>query len=856
MVKKTGADLANLRWKRKQSAKRVFQGKREDGSFMTKQESVRKKMEEEYRNTYPEGNPFDAGEGQEIEAVEDPKITDEDLRGAARVLRYNFKFTKKKIARTLKMNKNTVRTWVSRENPRRKARIAVRKITPEIELFIQGFAQCKWTVTDKRTLDNLRHAVFERFNVKVSRSTMHKTTKKLFGYALAGKKTFQLTMNHKKKRVIFCDRIIKDKVKGENILFTDEKIFTLRKYASSSTNKMWVPKAMKKEYLYGQDAHNVFTNLKREYPKYDAQVMVAGGISSFGVTKLVFCIGNVDTFAYSNILDVFNEHIDKVKKDHGVQLCFQQDSAPPHVSRESLSKIKKLFGDNVISDWPANSPDLSPIELLWKELEKQLRMKEYETIEELKNALQLIWNSIPLSLCQRLMQSFEKRTKWVFDNLGNQYAHYAMGILDENGKIMPEKVIREPKVNYKFDNLWNPVGEKIEKVTISKEKITVLRKRYTDSIEKMAKKLIKTYFDNHGGHASMQIIDSMEFQAFKMDVIMPILYEKFRYWNVSDSEFFEKLVPERFKVLSIDMHPRFTDTALTKIFLTKEDVSTRADLEEDEDENSEEAFKNIFIKYKVVDVVKSERVRIPNDKCSVEAAKRMCVIEGEVFQEMMKKTRKPQKSTQPTKKKRAVTTPEERDRRKKQKFQALLRKHYDLLAGDEIEEKIMEKEKIGSLTSKKRLRSSEGPKISNMPKTKRNKITPFNFPIIQSDLFKRSVEREIDHVPRPYFNRKKVIPKKSAPQRKVELEDPYEEPLLNEELVKSSSKRGRPAYASPSNLDDILNESLRIYRPARKSASVIKPNLKDKSEYSESEESGKIEDNSDWERYDKDLFRD
>ena len=53
---------------------------------------------------------------------------------------------------------------------------------------------------------------------------------------------------------------------------------------------------------------------------------------------------------------------------------FQQDNDPKHTSK----LIKTWINTNQISlsKWPANSPDLNPIENLWKQLDDAIRLKE------------------------------------------------------------------------------------------------------------------------------------------------------------------------------------------------------------------------------------------------------------------------------------------------------------------------------------------------------------------------------------------------------------------------------------------------------------------------------------------------
>ena len=108
-------------------------------------------------------------------------------------------------------------------------------------------------------------------------------------------------------------------------------------------------------------------------------------------SKLVFPRGKIDAESYRKFLDESEIFVDADQLIGQHQYIFQQDSAPAHVTAETYQHIENYV--HVLCGWPANSPDLSPIEMIWAIMKNKLVSLENQpqNQKELEIILQSIW---------------------------------------------------------------------------------------------------------------------------------------------------------------------------------------------------------------------------------------------------------------------------------------------------------------------------------------------------------------------------------------------------------------------------------------------------------------------------------
>lgn len=276
-----------------------------------------------------------------------------------------------------------------------------RKTTKKIEMVIKKIAQAHPHKSANQVLCELP-------GVNISSKTVQRRLREagLFSRR-AAKKPF-ISKKNQKARLNFAKKYLYWSVNDwRKVLFSDESKFNI--FGSDGIRWVHRPEG------------------KRFNPKYTratvkhggGSCMVWGCFSAYGTGPLHIIEGTMDRFVYLDILK--NVMLPFAEDNLPLAWIFQQDNDPKHKSKI----IQEWFlSEKVrVMDFPAQSPDLNPIENLWEELDRRVRRSSISNKQDLINVLQESWNSIGDETILKLLESMPKRCREVIANKGYS-THY------------------------------------------------------------------------------------------------------------------------------------------------------------------------------------------------------------------------------------------------------------------------------------------------------------------------------------------------------------------------------------------------------------------------------------------------
>ena len=245
----------------------------------------------------------------------------------------------------------------------------------------------------------------EASGTTVSVSTLRRTLPLLGYHACAGSRKPWISPVNQTIRQRWCRARSEWDEEWKTVIWSDESRFKLFR----SDGRVWTWR--KVGYRY--HTNHLIPTVKHG----GGGVMVWSCFSWKGLGPLIIVEGNMNGEKYREMLSEVKKTMEQLYGDLG-GLLFQQDNAPCHKARKAM----RWFEDENVPllPWPAQSPDLNPIEPLWDELDRRIRKRKPlpANLTELKAALREEWEQIPRTVYEKLILSMGKRVAAVIEAKG------------------------------------------------------------------------------------------------------------------------------------------------------------------------------------------------------------------------------------------------------------------------------------------------------------------------------------------------------------------------------------------------------------------------------------------------------
>ena len=266
---------------------------------------------------------------------------------------------------------------------------------------------------EMKETESVRNAAAD---LQLSYGVVHRILKKKLGWKpYRPHRTVCLSPAHIHSRLSACNFWVQFPEEWfERIIWTDEKMFVLIQAPHRQNDRIWAP---------------ISPNKVIECKKTSgSKCMAWTGIIDGKCLPVIWIEGSLNGEEYLKILQ--NTLWPSVRASATRKMYwYQQDGAPCHVSSLCLDFLKSKFGDRILSrncenHWPANSPDLSPMDFsFWNQASEHLRSVRPETLDDMKRAVEDFAINLDEVAIRKMCRHARKRALACIEAGGGHFEH-------------------------------------------------------------------------------------------------------------------------------------------------------------------------------------------------------------------------------------------------------------------------------------------------------------------------------------------------------------------------------------------------------------------------------------------------
>lgn len=244
----------------------------------------------------------------------------------------------------------------------------------------------------------------QRAGTNVTKATISNTLRRQGLRSCSARRVPLLKPVHVRARLKFAREHLDDPEEDwENVIWSDETKVEL--FGRNTTRRVW-----RRENAELQPKNTIPT-----VKHGGGNIMLWGCFSAKGPGRLIRVQERMNGAMYREILSAnLLPSARALKMKRG--WVFQHDNDPKHTARATKEWLRKKHFK--VLEWPSQSPDLNPIENLWRELKVRVAQRQPQNITALEEICMEEWANIPATVCANLVKTYRKRLTSVIANKG------------------------------------------------------------------------------------------------------------------------------------------------------------------------------------------------------------------------------------------------------------------------------------------------------------------------------------------------------------------------------------------------------------------------------------------------------